>query len=122
VRLGLHREAGQRLAAAGAPTLRVAEHLARGATPGDADAVAWLARAAREAAPRSPAAAAELFDRAVGLAAPSDPGRDLLLAEQAGALMWSGRLADAEATCRSLLGSDHDLVAEGPPGSAWRAR
>jgi predicted ATPase len=114
VRLGLHREARRRLARAGASTLQVAEHLARGATPGDADAVAWLARAAREAAPRSPAAAVELFERAVGLALPSDPGRDLLLAEQAGALMWSGRLADAEATCRSLLDRDHDPAAEGP--------
>ena len=35
VRQALHREAGQRLAQAGAPALQVAEHLARGAAPGD---------------------------------------------------------------------------------------
>jgi hypothetical protein len=34
VRRALHREAGQRLAQAGAPALQVAEHLGRGATTG----------------------------------------------------------------------------------------
>ena len=108
VRLGLHREAGRRLAGSGAEALRVAEHLARGATPGDAEAIAWLTRAAGEAAPRSPAAAAELLERAVALADPADPGRDRLLADRAAALMWSGRLAEAEAAFRSLLDRGHD--------------
>jgi predicted ATPase len=39
VRGALHREAGQRLAAAGAPAAQVAEHLARGARRGDAEAI-----------------------------------------------------------------------------------
>ena len=91
VRRALHREAGQRLAQAGAPSLQVAEHLARGATPGDPEAVAWLARAARQAAPRSPDVAADLLDQAVGLMAPGDLGRDRLLAERASSLMWAGR-------------------------------
>ena len=47
VRRGLHREAGQRLAQTGAPALQVAEHLARGAGQGDAEAIGWLTRAAR---------------------------------------------------------------------------
>jgi DNA-binding CsgD family transcriptional regulator len=38
----------------------------------------------------------------------ADPGRDVLLAEQAGCLLWAGRLAEAEATCRELLARDHD--------------
>jgi DNA-binding CsgD family transcriptional regulator/TolA-binding protein len=114
VRLGLHREAGRRLARSGAPALQVAEHLARGAGPGDAEAVAWLTRAASEAAPRSPAVAADLLERAVGLADPADPARDRLLVERAGALMWSGRLADAEAACRSLLGRDPDPSVAAP--------
>ena len=76
VRRALHREAGQRLAQAGAPALQVAEHLARGAPPGDPEAVTWLVRAARQAAPRSPDVAADLLGRAVGLMAPGDPGRD----------------------------------------------
>jgi len=83
VRRALHREAGQRLAQAGATALQVAEHLARGATPGDPEAVAWLGRAARQAAARSPDVAADLLGREVGLMAPGDPGRHRLLAEQA---------------------------------------
>jgi DNA-binding CsgD family transcriptional regulator len=113
VRVALHREAGQRLARSGAPALRVAEHLARGAEPGDADAVAWLTRAAREAAPRSPAVAADLLERAIGLADPLAPDRDELLVERAGALMLAGGIAEAEATCRSLLDRDHDPSVEG---------
>jgi DNA-binding CsgD family transcriptional regulator len=112
VRLALHREAGRRLAGAGAEPLRVAEHLARAATQGDAEAVAWLTRAARDAAPRSHAAAAEMLGRAIALADPADPGRERLLVERAGALMWSGRLAEAEAAFRSLLGRGHDPSVE----------
>jgi len=108
VRRGLHREAGQRLAQAGAPPLQVAEHLARGAVTGDTEAVTWLARAARQAAPRSPEVAADLLGRAAGLMTPTDPGRDGLLAEQASSLMWAGRIGDAETACRSLLGRDLD--------------
>jgi DNA-binding CsgD family transcriptional regulator len=113
VRRGLHREAGQRLAQAGAPALQVAEHFARGAPPGDPEAVTWLARAAREAAPRSPDVAADLLGRAAGLMAPGDPGRDGLLAERATSLMWAGRITDAETACRSLLGRDLDPSLEG---------
>jgi DNA-binding CsgD family transcriptional regulator len=118
VRRGLHREAGQRLAQAGAPPLQVAEHMARGAMPGDPEAVRWLARAAREAAPRSPEVAADLLGQAAGLMTPGDPGRVRLLAEQATSLMWAGRLADAEAACRSLLGRNLDPSLHG----AVRAR
>jgi len=113
VRLALHREAGQRLAQARAPALQVAEHLARGATTGDAEAVAWLAKAARQAAPRSPDVSAELLGRAAGLMAPGDPGRDGLLAEQASSLMWAGRIGDAETACRMLLGRHLDPSLEG---------
>jgi ATP/maltotriose-dependent transcriptional regulator MalT len=114
VRLGLHREAGQRLARSGATALSVAEQLARGASQGDAEAIAWLTRAANEAGPRSPAAAAELLGRAIALADPAHPGRDRLLVEQAGTLMLAGRLAEAEATCRSLLDREHDPSVAAP--------
>ncbi|HKE75809.1 MAG TPA: AAA family ATPase [Acidimicrobiales bacterium] len=112
VRLGLHREAGQRLAAAGAPAQQVAEQLARGAMPGEA--VEWLVRAARAAAPTSPAAATGLLERAVDLMPPGDPGRDLLLAEHASSLLWAGRVLDAEAACDALLGRAHDPAADAP--------
>ena len=108
VRLALHREAGQRLAAAGAPALQVAEHLARAAVPGDTEAIRWLTQAARAAVATSPDAAASLLARAASLMDPADPGRDALLAEQAGSLLRAGRLAETEAICRALLGRDHD--------------
>ena len=92
----------------------MAEQLARGASGGDPEAVTWLTRAAREAAPRSPAVAAELLGRAVALAGPPAAGRDRLLVEQAGALMLAGRIAEAAAVCRSLLERDHDPAVEGP--------
>ena len=114
VRRGLHREAGQRLAQTGAPALQVAEQLARGAGQGDAEAIGWLTRAAREAAARSPDVAAGLLERAAGLMAPADPGRDRLLAERASSLMVSGRNADALAACRSLLDRDLDPQVDGP--------
>ena len=48
VRRALHREAGQRLAQAGAPALQVAEHLARGATRGTRRrSHGWAGRPAR---------------------------------------------------------------------------
>jgi DNA-binding CsgD family transcriptional regulator len=114
IRRGLHREAGQRLARTGAPALQVAEHLARGAARGDTEAVGWLSRAAREAAATSPDVAAALLERAAALMSPGDPGRDRLLAEQAGSLMWAGRVARAEEVCRALLERDHDPSTEGP--------
>ncbi len=118
LRRGLHREAGQRLAQAGAPALQVAEHLARGADRGDAQAIGWLTRAAREAAPRSPAGAADLLERAAGLMDASDQDRDLLLAEQADSLMLAGRIPDAEAACRALLDRDHERPAAPVTGTA----
>jgi len=108
VRRGLHREAGQRLAQAGAPSLQVAEHLARGGGPGDTEAIAWLTRAAREAAATSPDSAADLIGRAIELTAAAGPGRDELIAERASSLMLAGRIADAEAACRLVLGRDPD--------------
>jgi DNA-binding CsgD family transcriptional regulator/tetratricopeptide (TPR) repeat protein len=108
VRLGLHREAGQRLAGAGAPALKVAEQLSRGTTPGDTEAIGWLTRAAREAAPRSSDTAADLLERAIGLMDPQDPARDQAVAERASSLMMAGRIPEAEEECRRLLGRGHD--------------
>jgi DNA-binding CsgD family transcriptional regulator len=111
VRLALHREAGQRLARAGAPARQVAEQLGRGAAAGDAEAIGWLTRAAREAAASSPDTAADLLERAVGLMAPGDPARDQALAERARSLLMAGRIGDAVAECRGLLSAGHDPAA-----------
>ena len=114
VRRALHREAGQRLAHVHAPALLVAEHLARGARTADAEAIGWLTKAAREAAPTSPDVAADLLERAIGLLGPADPGRDRLLAEQASSLMWAGRITAAKTICRAVLERGRDPGAEGP--------
>jgi hypothetical protein len=103
VRTGLHRDAGRALAAAGAPTGQVATHMALGASAGDIEAVEWLRRAARQAAPRAPSVAAELLGRAVTLIDAPDPARDELQVEQINALVWSGHVAEAEALARRLL-------------------
>ena len=114
VRRGLHREAAARLAESAAPALQVAAQFARGAGPGDATAIGWLIRAAREAAATSPDAAADLLGQALELMDPADPGRDLLLAELASSLMSAGRVAPAEDVCRTLLDREHDPRADGP--------
>jgi DNA-binding CsgD family transcriptional regulator/tetratricopeptide (TPR) repeat protein len=113
VRRGLHLDAAHALAGAGSPPEQVAEHLMRGASPGDTRAVAWLRQAAHRAAPRAPAVAVELLQRALHLSPLTDPNRDTLLAEQAVSLMWSGRLADAEASCREVLSRVHDPALDG---------
>ena len=46
---------------------------------------------------------------------PRDPARDRMLAERAESLMLAGRIAEAEAECRALLGRGHD---PGPEGAA----
>ena len=127
IRHGLHREAGQRLAQTGAPTLQVAEHLARGAARGDTEAVGWLSRAAREAAAKSPDVAAALLGRAAALMAPEDPGRDRLLARPlldraAGGYERLGAtrgLARAEAALREAGGRRGRRGSRGRPRSGW---
>jgi hypothetical protein len=44
----------------------------------------------------------------------ADPGRDALLAERGDNLMWAGRVAESESTCRALLDRAHDPAVEGP--------
>lgn len=114
LRIGLHREAAQRLAGIGAPAIQVAEQFTRAAQPGDDEAVTWLTRAARQAASGSPETGAELLERAVGLMTPTDPGRDVLLAERADCLMLAGRVTDTVAACRSLLDRSHHPDSEQP--------
>jgi predicted ATPase len=122
LRRGLHRDAGRALAAAGAPPEQVAEQLVRGASPGDRQAVAWLQRAARAAAPRAPAVAVDLLQRALELVDRTDPLRDGLLAEQAVSLMWSGRLADAEAVCHQCWAAPMTPIRLPRCGCAWCRR
>lgn len=103
VRAGLHLEAGRALADAGADALAVAEHLVRGARPGDGDAVAWIERAAREAAARSAGVAAELLEAALELVRPGDASRGRLEAELAVSLVAAGQRRRGEALAHRVL-------------------
>jgi DNA-binding CsgD family transcriptional regulator len=103
VRAALHLEAGRRLAAAGGPTLQVAEQLALGARPGDVEAVQWLHAAARQAARAAPSIAVELLQRALDLTAGNGEFRLPLIADLVPTLLWSGRPQDAEAHAREAL-------------------
>ena len=113
VRAGLHMDIAGLLIDASAPASAVAEHLIRGASPGDGDAVALLGRAAREAAPQAPAVAVEVLERAVELSGPEDRVREGLLADLAMNLMWAGRMDDAESVAREALETGLGPDAEG---------
>ncbi|HEX2046472.1 MAG TPA: AAA family ATPase [Acidimicrobiales bacterium] len=103
LRRALHLDAGRALARAGRPASVVATHFAIGASPGDAEAVEWLQRAARETAPRAPGVAAGLLERALSLVEPSDQRGDELTAERVAALVRGGRPAEAETLARERL-------------------
>ena len=95
MRGALHREAGQRLAAAGAPAAQVAEHLARGGAPGGRRGHRW-------ASPGRPPGRRDLSRCRGRPVRPGDRadaggrrGRDRLMAERAGTLMLAGRVPAA---------------------------
>src|SRR5438128_1758933 len=113
VRDWLHLAAAHFLAEAGRPYEELAEHVVRGAAPGDVHAIEWLWTAARQAAPRSPAVAVELLERALELVPPSDPQRDAAQADLALCLLRSGHPQEAQQVCREVLGREHDPSLEG---------
>jgi DNA-binding NarL/FixJ family response regulator len=106
----LHLEAARSLAAAGAPAVEVAEHVARGARPGDAEAVRWLQAAALDIVGAAPAGALRLVDVALGLARPAPP--DSLVLLRVRALAGTGRTGEAELLGRALLHSGPDPATE----------
>jgi DNA-binding CsgD family transcriptional regulator len=112
LRAALHREAARALAAGGAPVVRLAEHLMRGASRGDRQAVEWLRKAAHDVAPRAPGTAVRLLTKAVELTEAGDPIREPLLADQAMALAWAGQFREGETICREALSRRQDAVCE----------
>ena len=112
VRIGLHRDIAGTLATAGAPAIEVAEHYLRGATPGDREIVQGLRETATTVARQSPAAAADLLERAAALLPSVDPEQPALARERARYLASGGRARDAEALCREVLGAGVDPAAE----------
>jgi len=110
VRAAWHREAGRALAAAGAPTDRVARQLLRAvagpgvpAEPVDEWMLDWLARAADPLVGQAPGVAAELLSRAVA-SAPAGSARQVWLASRlADALYRIGDRAAAEQVANRAL-------------------
>ena len=107
-RRDLHRAAGHALAHAGAPAQQVAEQYARGALPGDLEAVSWLERAALETAAVSPATAVTLLDRAVALVPANWTGRAALQARMIEPLALCDRFDQAEAIANLVLSCEPD--------------
>ncbi|HYZ37694.1 MAG TPA: BREX system ATP-binding domain-containing protein, partial [Pseudonocardiaceae bacterium] len=103
LRQGIHREIARSLTAAGIPMARVADHLFLGASATDPESVRWLRRAAAEAAPRFPAVAVRLCERAFELTHADDPDHDSVAAELAPLLLQTGRPAEAERIARAVL-------------------
>ena len=114
IRKDLHREAGRVLTGAGAAPAQVAQQMSLGASPGDAEALFWLRRAAREAGPRSAPVAVRLLKRALELTEVADPDRRAILDELALPLLTVGRLDEAEAYVRESLGLEQDPAAKLP--------
>jgi DNA-binding CsgD family transcriptional regulator len=101
-RNALHLQAGQALAAAGAPVERAAQHLLAGMTL-DTQTLAWLARSAGQLSARAPALAADLLRRAVDTAGPCGDQAVPLRLALASALLRVGRFAEAEAAATEGL-------------------
>jgi DNA-binding CsgD family transcriptional regulator len=97
----LHLDVARTLASAGAPALDVAEHFARGARPGNREAVTWLERAAIEVVAHAPGTALRLLDIALRLCGARPPPELLMTRVQA--LAAAGHSAEAEALATSLL-------------------
>jgi DNA-binding CsgD family transcriptional regulator/tetratricopeptide (TPR) repeat protein len=124
IRTALHQEAGHALAAAGAPALRVAQHLALGASAGDEQAAAWLWRAGRETMATAPAVGVRLLERALDVAGHRHSDEDAMLADLVVARVWCGRAAEAATLARDILqrrggGSAIERVRFGLVQSLW---
>jgi class 3 adenylate cyclase/DNA-binding CsgD family transcriptional regulator len=111
-RRDLHRAAAQALAAAGAPIQQVARQYARGAVPGDLEAVTWLERAADETLPIAPSAAIMLYDEVLALADEFWPGRGAVQARMIEPLAWCGRFQRAQEMADTVLASSPDVDVE----------
>jgi len=110
----LHSQIARSLGAAGRPPSEVARHFLLGGYPGDAEAVSWLRRAARETVSRAPGMAVELYEATVRLAGDASPERDTLYGELGVALMWSGQLDEGRARLSELLDRPHDRAIDAP--------
>ena len=111
-RRDLHHAAASALAKAGGSTQQIAQQHARGATPGDLEAIGWLERAALEALPISPGTAVDLLGAAITLAPLPWDGTQALEARLIDPLTLCGRYDDAEAIATAVLATTTDPAIE----------
>ena len=111
-RNALHLQAGQALAAAGAPVERAAQHLLA-ATTLDARTLKWLVRSAGWLSARAPELAADLLSRACDATDPSGDQAGPLRLALANALLRTGRFAAAEAAAALALAAGPDRESGG---------
>lgn len=112
VRAALHRHIAEVLAAHSAPAIRVAEHYVlaadlgdaalRTGTRGDANAANWLDHAATQLESTSLPTSVRLLERSVVLT-PDEQTTTTRRLRLAGLYLLSGRLREAEASCRLML-------------------
>lgn len=113
VRRALHLDVARALTAVDGLPGRVAEHLARGAEPGDREAIGKLAAYAQTLAVTAPEDAAGLLELAMDLAGPADPQWPVLAADRAVTLWWSGRWDESERLAQASLNAGaHGQAAE----------
>ncbi len=111
-RRDLHRAAGVALAGMGSPTHQVARQFARGAMPGDLEAVGWLVRAGDETASIAPSVALALYEEALTLAPDLWPDRGAVQARMIEPLAWCGQFQPAEALATTVLATSPDVEVE----------
>jgi DNA-binding CsgD family transcriptional regulator len=112
-RNALHLQAGQALAAAGAPLERAAQHLLAGTTL-DTRTLEWLAQAAGPLTARAPELAADLLSRVWDSTDPSGNLAGPLRLALARALLRAGRFAEAEAAATRALAAVPGPSSAGP--------
>lgn len=103
VRQAMHFDAAMKLAAAGSPPERTAEHLALGTPSGSPEVVRWLVAQGTGLLVRVPDTALVLLQRAVLLGSPADPRRTVARVLLVGAMLRSGLLEEAELEARQAL-------------------
>jgi DNA-binding CsgD family transcriptional regulator/tetratricopeptide (TPR) repeat protein len=108
----LHRDVARQLLHAGAPAIDVAGHLIAGAAPGDPRAVDLLAKTADRLLDTAPRQAAELYQKALALAA-GDVAAWLAIVPSAGrALLRANRLAETRELLDSAIAAGLGLESE----------
>lgn len=113
LRQAMHRELADRLAAAGRAPERRAEHLLRGARPGDVDAAQGLRDAALSMLSHAPVVADDLLEHATKLVPVGSQLHGRLVVDRALALMAAGQGEQGEQLCRTALALGLDPEREG---------